>query len=189
MRTLRQAARINGLDLGRLYGTMDAFRCDPALARFVFRARNRWLEGPRTQSRILSFYGAGSEQRTAGESFVLDSDSAPVLFGEDRAACPQEYLLHALAACLTTTLVAQAAARGVGLDAVEISVEAEVDLSGVLAVEAPDVPALLQIDVQVAVCSQAEASMLHDVFLAARRRSPLLQAMAVPVHLNFVTRS
>jgi uncharacterized OsmC-like protein len=189
MRSPRRSARINGLDLGRLYGTVDAFRCHPALARFVFRAQNRWLDGPRTQSRILSFFGAGSEQRATGETFLLDSDSAPVLLGEDRAASPQEYLLHALAACLTTTLVAQAAARGVGLDAVEISVEAEVDLTGVLAVDAPDTPALRHIKAHVTVRSQAEPSLLQEVFLATRRRSPLLHAMAVPVHLDFITRS
>lgn len=189
MRTLRQAERVNGLDLGRLYGTIDAFKCRPELARFVFRAQNRWLEGPRSQSRIRSFYGAGVEQRASGESFLLDSDSAPVLFGEDRAACPQEYLLHAIAACLTSTLVAQAAARGVGLDAVETSAEAELDLAGVLVVEAPEMPALLRIDVCMTVRTCADPVVLEEIFAATRQRCPVLRAMAVPVQLEFTRRS
>ncbi|HRQ66694.1 MAG TPA: OsmC family protein [Xanthomonadaceae bacterium] len=189
MRTLRQSARINGLDLGRLYGTVDAFRSDPALARFVFRAQNRWLDGPRTQSRILPLYGAGGAQRAAGESFLLDSDSAPVLFGEDRAASALEYLLHALAACLTTTLVAQAAARGVGVDAVETSVEAELDVAGVLSIEAQEKDALLRIDARMVVRSEAEATLLDEAFQATRRCSPVLRAMAAPVHLELVIRS
>lgn len=189
MRTLCPVARINGLDLGRLYGTIDAFRCDPALARFVYRAHNRWLDGPRSQSRILSCYGAGSEQRSREVSFLLDSDSAPVLFGEDRAACPQEHLLHALAACLTTTLVAQAAAHGMVLDAVETAVEADVDLIGVFADPVPEPPALRRIRASMVVRSASEPAQLDGVFLAVRQRSVLLHALAVPVDLDFLVRS
>jgi uncharacterized OsmC-like protein len=160
-------------------------RCNPDLARFIFRARNRWLEGPRSQSRIQSLHGAGGEQRALSEGFVLESDSAPVMFGEDRAAGPQEYLLHALVSCLTSALVSHAAARGIRLDGVETMAEAELDFAGVLDESLPAQPPLRRIEAEMRVASAAPGDQLQALFAAVRACCPVLGALAAPVNLRF----
>jgi uncharacterized OsmC-like protein len=126
---------INGIDVERLSGTIDHIVGDPALARFQFRARNKWIDGGHNRSTIKEFYGAGQEDTSRSEPFVLDVDEPPVLLGENRGPNAGEYVLHALAACLTGTLVYHAAARGIALEGLECTVEGDVDLHGFLGLD------------------------------------------------------
>jgi uncharacterized OsmC-like protein len=126
---------INGIDVERLSATIDHIVHDPALARFQFRARNEWIEGGHNRSTIKEFYGAGREDASRTEPFVLDVDEPPVLLGENRGPNAGEYLLHALAACLTGTLVYHAAARGIALEGLECTIEGDVDLHGFLGLD------------------------------------------------------
>lgn len=119
--------------------TISAVRQQPALANFHFRATNRWLGGSRNRSTIRGFYGAGKEDDTRTEPFVLDNDEPQVLLGEDRAANPVEYLLHALAGCVTTTMAMHAAARGITIESVESELEGDIDIQGFLGLS-KDVP-------------------------------------------------
>lgn len=122
---------MNGVDVGALAGAMDAIAAEPTLARFVFRANNSWLDGGHNRSRIGAFHGVGSEQERA-VPFELDADEPPVLLGRDLGANPVEYVLHALAACVTTTAVYHAAARGIRVDEVESTLVGNLDLRGLL---------------------------------------------------------
>ena len=88
---------VNGVDLDRLSGTIDAVTADPALARFQFRARNHWIDGGYSRTTIKDFYGVGQEDATRTEPFTVDTDEPPVLLGENRAPTTVEYVLHALA--------------------------------------------------------------------------------------------
>ncbi len=92
--------------------TIDAIKDQPGLAKIQFRARNIWDTGGRNRSIIKEFYGAGQEDSTRTAPFVLDADEPPVLLGEDRGANPVEFVLHALAACLTTSPLAVFTSRG-----------------------------------------------------------------------------
>lgn len=113
MQTLQQTT--NGVDVQRLGATVQAIQEMPALARFQFRAANRWIDGGHNQTTIRGFYGAGQEDTSRKATFVLDNDEPDVLLGRDNGPNPVEYVLHALAGCITTTLVYHAAARGTGL--------------------------------------------------------------------------
>lgn len=126
---------INGIDVERLSGTIDHIVDVPALARFQFRARNRWVDGGHNRSTIKGFYGAGQEDTSRTQPFVLDVDEPPVLLGENQGPNAGEYLLHALAACLTGTLVYHAAARGIALEGLECTIEGDVDLQGFLGLD------------------------------------------------------
>jgi uncharacterized OsmC-like protein len=123
---------VNGVNVTKLEETIGAIQETPTLARFQFRNRNRWLGGGHNRSHIKEFYGAGEEDTTRSEPFVLDADEPPVLLGEDTGANPVEYLLHALAACLTTSLVVHAAARGIEIEEVESRIEGDLDVRGFL---------------------------------------------------------
>jgi len=126
---------VNGVDLDRLFGTIEHIGADRALARFQFRARNQWIDGGHNRSTIKGFYGAGREDTSRTEPFVVDAGEPPVLLGDNEAPNAPEYVLHALAACLTGTLVYHAAARGIALDGLECTIEGDVDLHGFLGLD------------------------------------------------------
>ena len=121
----------NGVDTATLFATLDAVKADPDIAKFQFRATNRWVSGTHNRSTIHGFYGAGQEL-THREPSTFDADHPAVLVGADNAPTPVEYLLHAMAACLTSGLANIAAARGINLTSVESTVEGDIDLLGIL---------------------------------------------------------
>jgi uncharacterized OsmC-like protein len=120
---------INGVSVDDLAGTVQAIKATPGIAKFKFRVRNQWLDGAQNTSNVEPFFGAGQEQPRP-DGFVLDADEPPLLLGKDGAANPVEYLLHGLAACLTTSMVYHAAARGIVIDEVESTLEGDLDLQG-----------------------------------------------------------
>jgi len=130
MTTIDNAVR-NGVDTATLFATLDAVKGDTDLAKFQFRATNRWLNGTHNQSTIHGFHGAKQEM-THREPFTFDADHPPVLVGSDNGPTPVEFLLHALAACLTAGIANVAAARGVTLTEVSSTVEGDIDLLGIL---------------------------------------------------------
>ncbi len=122
---------VNGVAVDGLSKTVEAIKATPALAKFNFRIRNEWVDGGRNASTVSSFYGAGQEH-SRSKSFVLEADEPPVLLGKDSAANPVEHLLHALAGCLTSSMVYHAAARGIHIEEVESSLEGDIDVRGFL---------------------------------------------------------
>jgi uncharacterized OsmC-like protein len=121
----------NGVDTATLFATLDAVKANPELAKFQFRATNRWVSGTHNRSTIHGFYGTGQELAHQATS-TLDADHPEVLVGADHGPTPVEYLLHALAACITSGLANVAAVRGVNLTSVESTVEGDIDLLGIL---------------------------------------------------------
>lgn len=121
----------NGVDTPRLFATINAVAGQPDLARFQFRARSRWVKGTHSRSTLSDFSGAGGEHDHI-IAYQMDADHPAVLCGEDNGPTPVEYVLHALASCLTAGIANIAAARGVALDEVEATVEGDMDLRGIL---------------------------------------------------------
>ena len=121
----------NGVDTATLFATLDAVKGDPEIAKFQFRATNRWISGTHNQSTLHGFHGAKQEM-THRQRFTFDADHPPVLVGTDNGPTPVEYVLHALAACLTAGIANIAAARGVTLTEVSSTVEGDIDLLGIL---------------------------------------------------------
>lgn len=129
---------VNGVNLETLMGTIKAIKADPELGASRFRASNRWLSGNHNRTTVTGFYGA-KQEIAHKQKFEMDADEPPILAGEDQAANPVEHLLHALASCVTTSLVAHAAVRGIHLEEVESELEGDIDLRGFLGL-AEDVP-------------------------------------------------
>lgn len=122
----------NGVNVSALFETIDAVTQTPEIADFQFRASNNWLGGDHNRSMISGFRGACDEHAHANGPFTLDNAEPPVLLGEGKAANPVEYVLHALAGCLTTTMVYHAAARGIVVDDVRSELEGDLDLKDFL---------------------------------------------------------
>ena len=121
----------NGVDTAALFATIDAVKGDHDIAKFQFRATNTWVRGTHNRSTIHGFHGAMQEM-THREPFTFDADHPPVLVGTDQGPTPVEYVLHALAACLTAGIANIAAARGINLSEVSSTVEGDIDLLGIL---------------------------------------------------------
>ena len=121
----------NGVDTATLFATIDAVKGDPDIAKFRFRATNTWMSGTHNRSTIHGFHGAKQEM-THREPFTFDADHPPVLVGTDNGPTPVEYVLHALAACLTAGIANIAAAHGVTPTKVSSTVEGDIDLLGIL---------------------------------------------------------
>jgi uncharacterized OsmC-like protein len=101
----------NGVDAEKMFATLDLIKAQPELAKFQFRATNRWIDEAHNRSTIKGFYGAGAEDSTRIEEFQLNAGEPAILLGSNTGPNPVEYLLHALAACLTTSIVYVATAR------------------------------------------------------------------------------
>ena len=179
----------NGVDTGQLFGTLDALKADPSLARFQFRARNRWIGGAHNQTRIRDFYAANQEDTSRAEAFVIDAGEPAILLGTDTGPNPAEYLLHALAACLTTSLVYVAAARGVHLTEVESTLEGDMDVQGALGLSDDERNGFERIRVSFRVAGDAPEEKLREVVERAQQRSAVFDIVTngVPVTVDVAT--
>jgi uncharacterized OsmC-like protein len=130
--------RMNGVELEKLMATVSAIQAEPELGACRFRARNTWLAGNHNRTTVTGFYGAKQEMEHK-QTFTMDADEPAVLAGNDEGANPVEHLLHALASCLTTSMVAHAAVRGIEIEELESELEGDLDLRGFLGL-AMDVP-------------------------------------------------
>jgi uncharacterized OsmC-like protein len=125
--------KVNGVDVDQLMETIELVKDQPDMGRFKFRATNTWVGGTHNRATVKSFYGAGQEDDTR-DPLVFEIDEPPVLLGENRGANPVEYLLVGLSGCITTSMVAHAAARGIEIKAVSSRFEGDIDLGGFLGI-------------------------------------------------------
>jgi uncharacterized OsmC-like protein len=179
----------NGVDTAQLFATLDLIKDQPELARFQFRATNRWIDGTHNRSRIKEFYAAGGEDATRSTEFVIDAGEPAILLGTDTGPNPAEFLLHALAACLTTSIVSVAAARKVQLTSVESSLTGDMDLRGALGVDPEPRNGFERIRVSFRVTGNATEEKLREVVERARDRSAVYDMVThgVPVTVDVTT--
>jgi uncharacterized OsmC-like protein len=179
----------NGVDTEKLFGTLDLIKAQPELASFQFRATNRWIDGAHNRSTIRDFYAAGDEDTSRGEAFVIDAGEPAILLGTDTGANPAEYLLHALAACLTTSIVYVAAARKVELTSVESTLTGDMDVRGALGVDDEPRNGFERIGVSFHVTGNAPAEKLREVVERGKARSAVYDMVTngVPVAVEVAT--
>ena len=178
----------NGVDSEQMYGTLDAIKADPSLGVFQFRATNQWIDGAHNRSTIKAFYGAGQEDSTRTQAFTVDAGEPAILLGSDTGPNPAEALLHALAACLTTTLVYVATARKVRLTAVESTLEGDMDVRGCLGLSGEVRNGFNHIRVSFQVSGEAPAEKLREIVERAQARSAVFDMVTngVPVEVGVI---
>jgi len=179
----------NGVDTEQLFGTLDLIRAQPELAKFQFRASNRWIGGAHNRSSIKDFYAAAGEDTSRSEGFQIDAGEPAILLGSDTGPNPAEYLLHALAACLTTSIVYVAAARKVELTSVESTLTGDMDVRGALGVDDEPRNGFERISVSFRVTGNASEEKLREVVERARKRSAVYDMVTngVPVAVEVTT--
>ncbi len=126
--------QINGLSVDVLQKVVSDLKQNPSLGACKFRVRNSWIDGGHNCSMVHDFYAAGQEMLHS-DTYALHADEPEMLAGADQAANPVEHLLHALASCVTTSMVAHAAVRGINIDEVHSEIEGDIDLRGFLGID------------------------------------------------------
>ncbi len=167
----------NGVDVPTLFATLDAVKGAPQLAQFQFRATNEWISGTHNRSTIHGFYGAGQEDTSRTAPFGYDADHPAVLVGTGHGPTPVEFLLHAIAACLTSGLANIAAARGITLRRVSSTVTGDIDLLGILGLSDQVRNGYRQIRVHFEIEGDATPEELARLVEQSRRRSAVYDVL------------
>lgn len=178
---LEKPTTLNGLDVNAAVATIAAIKADRSLAQFQFRARNTWINGGENRSVIRDFYGAGQEDTSRTSSFEFTNGEPPVLLGNNEGANPVEFLLHALAGCVTTTFILHAMARGIAIKKLSTELSGDLDLQGLLGLD-DNVPAGYE-QIRIAMHVEADCSdeALDDLLAYTQQHSPVCNTVCRPV--------
>jgi uncharacterized OsmC-like protein len=128
------AAVDNGVNVEALFGAQAALKQAPEAAQFRWRASVKWIKGTHSRSTVETFYGLGEEQKHK-KPYTFEADHPEVFAADDNGATPVELVLASLASCLTAGVAAVAQARKVQLRSVSATLEAGMDIRGILGVD------------------------------------------------------
>jgi uncharacterized OsmC-like protein len=174
---------VNGINVEQLFDTIESVKNKPEIARFKFRATNKWIGGTHNRATVKDFYGAGQEDGSR-DPMIFELDEPPVLCGKNLGANPVEYLLVALSGCLTTSLVAHAAAKGIAINKVESRYEGDLDLRGFLGL-APDVKVgYEQIRVYFKIEADISTEQKEELVRMAQKYSPVFNTVVNPTAVS-----
>jgi uncharacterized OsmC-like protein len=182
---MAEKKEINGVQVDQLFSTIDLIKDKPEVAKFKFRATNKWVNGTHNRAKVKDFFGALKEDDSR-DTIVFELDEPPVLLGKNEGANPVEYLLTALSGCLTTSMVAHAAAKGIEIRGVESRYEGDLDLRGFLGIS-EDVPVGFQnIRVSFKVDADISEAEKEELIRMAQKYSPVFNTLtkSAPVSLR-----
>ncbi len=177
----------NGIDTPALFATIGAVAGQPALAKFQFRSETRWLKGTHSRTTMSNFSGAGGEHAHVA-AYTAEGDHPAVLCGADQAPTPVEWVLHALATCITAGIGNIAAARGVTLKRVESRATGDIDLRGILGLSKDVRNGYERIGITFEIEGDAPPEKLREIVEQARARSAVYDILTngVPVSVETV---
>lgn len=174
---------VNGVNVTQLFDTIDAIKGNPEISKFKFRATNTWQTGTHNQATVKSFYGALQEDDSR-EPLVFEIDEPPVLLGDNQGANPVEYLLVGLSGCLTTALVAHAAARGIELQSVTSKLEGDLDVQGFLGLSETIPVAYKEIRVSFKIKADITDQVKQELVKMAQKYSPVFNTVTQPIKVK-----
>lgn len=171
----------NGLNLEQMTQTVEAIKGTPSLGEFEFRASNQWINGGENRSSIKGFYGAGSEDESRSEAFNFTNGEPPILLGNNEGANPVEFLLHALAGCVTTTTVLHAAARGIQIHKLSTELVGNIDVQGLLALDDSVSVGYESISIKMDIEADCSDEEIDELIAFAKQHSPVCSTVCKPV--------
>jgi uncharacterized OsmC-like protein len=184
METAKQVVKtVNGVNVTQLFDTIDVIKQNPEISKFKFRATNSWQDGTYSQATVKTFYGALQEDDSRSP-LVFDIDEPPVLLGDNQGANPVEYLLVGLSGCLTTALVAHAAAKGIELKSVQSRLEGDLDVQGFLGLSDTIPVAYQEIRVSFRIDADISDEEKQELVEMAQKYSPVFNSVTKPVSVK-----
>ena len=175
----------NGVNVEALLGAREAFKGDTSLTKFTWRARNEWVDGTHSRTTIEDFYGVGGEQSHNAPQ-VHDADHPALFAAEDNGSTPVEFVLHALAACLTGGVASVAANRGITLNSVTAVIEGDMDLQGILGMDRDVRNGYSGVRVSFEIDADATAEEIEGLVQQSQKRSAVYDILTgnVPVEIG-----
>jgi len=182
--TSQATTKLNGLDRTQMFETINALQNDASLAKFEFRNSNKWVDGGTNESTIQGFYGAGQEDESRTVPFVFKNGEPPVLLGNNEGANPVEFLLHALAGCVTTTTVLHATARGIEIEEISTEIDGKIDLQGLLGLDDAVPAGYESINIKMKIKANCSDEELDELLEYTGPRSPVCNTIQRAVAVN-----
>ena len=171
----------NGVNIDQLVKTVNAIKENPDLAQFNFRASTKWMAGGHSRTTIKGFYGAGQEDTTRTNEFIIDGDEPPVLLGKNVGPNAVESLLQSLASCLAVGFSYNAAVQGISVKNLEFELEGKIDLHGFLGLSDQVRPGYKDIHMTYRVDCDAPSEKVTELWEYVQKTSPVLDMLRNPV--------
>lgn len=173
----------NGVNVEALLGARQALTDAPAAARFQWRASSSWVRGTHSRTTVQKFFGLGAEQSHKKE-FVYDADHPEIFASEDMGATPVEFVLVGLASCLTAGIAAVAQNRNIQLHSVKATLEAGMDLQGILGIDSDVRNGFDGIKVVFEIDADASKEDIAALVAQSQRRSAVFDIVTNPTDVS-----
>ncbi len=172
----------NGVNVEALLGARQALTDAPEAARFQWRAECSWVNGTHSRSTVEKFFGLGAEQSHKTE-FKFDADHPAIFASEDKGATPVEYVLVGLASCLTAGIAAVAQNRKIQLRSVKATLEAGMDLQGILGIDSEVRNGFDGIKIVYEIDADASADDIKSLVAQSQKRSAVFDIVTNPTNV------
>jgi uncharacterized OsmC-like protein len=173
----------NGVNVEALLGARQALTDTPEAAQFKWRATCEWVRGTHSRSSIQSFFGLGAEH-SHKTAFRYDADHPEIFASEDKGATPVEYVLVGLASCLTAGIAAVAQNRKIQLRSVKATLEAGMDLQGILGIDSDVRNGFNGIKVTYEIDADATGEEIKALVAQSQRRSAVFDIVTNPTNVT-----
>ncbi len=173
----------NGVNVDALLGARAALTDAPEAAQFIWRATSEWKSGTHTESRVEGFFGLGEEQKHIRE-FKYDTDHPELFASEDKGSTPVEFVLVGLAGCLTAGIASVAQNRGIQLHSVKATLEADMDIQGILGIDADVRNGFNGMSVNFKIEADASEEDIAALVAQSQKRSAVFDIIANPTNVN-----
>ncbi len=169
----------NGVNVEALLGARQALTDAPAAAEFTWKASCEWLGGVHSRSSVTSFFGLGQEN-SHSQPFTIEADHPAEFAATDAGATPVEIVLSALASCLTAGVASVAQHRGIQLYSVKATVEGDMNLQGILGIDADTRNGFNAIRVNFEIDADAAPDEIAAVVAQSQKRSAVFDIVTNP---------
>jgi uncharacterized OsmC-like protein len=176
----------NGVNVEALLGAREALTQAPEAAQFQWRATSEWVNGTHSRTTIDKFFGLGEEQQHRN-AFQFDADHPEIFAAEDNGATPVEFVLVGLASCLTAGIASVAQNRNIQLRSVKATLEAGMDLQGILGIDGDVRNGFDGIRVNFEVDADASEDDIAAIVAQSQKRSAVFDIITNPTDVVVTT--
>ena len=173
----------NGVNVQALLDAREALKKAPEAAQFQWRANCKWIYGTHSRSTIKTFFGLGDEQKHKSE-FTFDADHPEVFASEDHGATPVELVLAGLASCLTAGVASVAQMREIQLRSVSATLEAGMDIQGILGIDSDVRNGFDGIKVTYEIDADATPDEIRAIVAQSQKRSAVYDIVTNPTNVT-----
>jgi uncharacterized OsmC-like protein len=173
----------NGVNVAALLGAREALEEAPEAAEFVWRAECEWVNGTHSRSTISRYHGLGAEHMHE-KNYDIESDHPKVFASEDHAPTPVEIVLSGLAGCLTAGVAAVAQRRGIQLRKVSATVEGDMNIYGILGMDADVRNGFKEVRVTFDIDADADADDIRAIVAQSQKRSAVFDILTNPTNVH-----